>query len=286
MTVTTIISLGLMASIWLIVLSIGTRASFQEALYVFRRPGMLLRACMAIFVIVPACAIALGLFFPLSPYMKVALITLAVSPMPPVLLVKQRKTEAATDYIIGLLVAVSVVALVATPLLVYVASLLLAVPASIAPGAVARILLLSIGLPLALGMLLKRAAPSLCERAQRAAFLLGFALLIAGIILILVSSWRMIVAIVGNGSVMAIVALVSASLLAGHLLAGPGSTHARALALAAASRHPGVALAIANANFPGQRAPIVAAILLFLLVNAVVTGVYMALLRQSGGRGD
>ena len=50
-------------------------------------------------------------------------------------------------------------------------------------------------------------------------------------------------------------------------------------ALAAASRHPGVALTIAEMNYPDQTKSITAAVLLFLLVTAFVPAAYVRWIR-------
>jgi len=54
------------------------------------------------------------------------------------------------------------------------------------------------------------------------------------------------------------------------LLGGPEPEHRTALAFATASRHPGIAVAIAVANRPEQKLTM-AAVLLYLLVNIVVS---------------
>jgi BASS family bile acid:Na+ symporter len=78
------------------------------------------------------------------------------------------------------------------------------------------------------------------------------------------------VSLVGDGTLLATAAVVVAGLLAGHWLGGPDPDDRTALAIASSMRHPGVALTIARLNFPEE--PLVpAAVLLFLLMNVVVT---------------
>lgn len=68
-------------------------------------------------------------------------------------------------------------------------------------------------------------------------------------------------------------------LLAGHWLGGPDPDDRTALAIASSTRHPGVALAIAQLNFPEEtRMP--AVLSLFLLVNALETLPYGAWRRR------
>jgi BASS family bile acid:Na+ symporter len=68
-------------------------------------------------------------------------------------------------------------------------------------------------------------------------------------------------------------------LVVGHLLGGPGAAERMVLALATASRHPGISVAIAAAAFPQQRL-VGAAVGLYLLVSALASGVYLALVRR------
>ena len=55
----------------------------------------------------------------------------------------------------------------------------------------------------------------------------------------------------------------------GHTLGGPIADNRTALALATGTRHPGVAMAIASATFPEEKA-VVAVVILHLLVSAIV----------------
>jgi bile acid:Na+ symporter, BASS family len=76
---------------------------------------------------------------------------------------------------------------------------------------------------------------------------------------------------------MVVFALVG--LAAGHVLGGPDTPPRSVLALSTATRHPGIAIAIAAVNFPDQRlAP--AAMLLYLLVSALVAKPYLVWLKR------
>jgi BASS family bile acid:Na+ symporter len=79
--------------------------------------------------------------------------------------------------------------------------------------------------------------------------------------------------------VLALAAFVAIGLVAGHLLGGPDPGDRMVLALATASRHPGVALAIAAANFP-QESRVMGAILLYFLISLIVEVAYLAWRRR------
>jgi BASS family bile acid:Na+ symporter len=265
----------LILSIWLIVLSLGARTTPRDAFYVIRNPRLLAPAMAAIFIIVPAFAVLLCRAFALAPEIKLAIVALTVSPTPPILPLKQARVGSANEYAIGLLVAAAIVSLVATPLLLAVAASILGANAAISLAPIARTMLVSIGLPLAAGMALKALAPRLAPMVQRYALVAGAGLLLIGLVFLLVHSGKNILALVGNGALASIVAVVAVGLLVGHLLGGGRGADRGALALAAATRHPGLALAIARLNYPDQLQGAMAAILLFVLVNLIVTAPYV-----------
>jgi BASS family bile acid:Na+ symporter len=282
MTVDALIRLGLLVSIWLIVLSLGARASVGDALSVVRRPVALLRALAAMFIVVPAFAVFLARATPLSTAIKFAIVAMSVAPVPPVLPYKQMKAGGLGEYAVGLLVAASLASIVLTPLFVEVAARLLGAEATVSVGKVARTLLLSIAAPLAAGMLLRagseRAAAAVRDLAQR----VGTLVLLVMFVVMVVAAWRDILSLLGGGAALAIAATVGVGLLAGHLLGARGD--GGALALAASTRHPGVALAIAESSYPDERKMLTAAILLYLLITLIVTAPYVRWARARSAR--
>jgi BASS family bile acid:Na+ symporter len=98
--------------------------------------------------------------------------------------------------------------------------------------------------------------------------------LVACIILVWISAAPAIWALIGNGTVIALTAFVLVGLAVGHLFGGPGPQNRTALAIATATRHPGVALLLAQANFPGEK-QVAPAVLLYLFVNAVLVIPYL-----------
>jgi BASS family bile acid:Na+ symporter len=272
-TLDSLVRLGLLVSIWLIVLSLGARATPANAVFVLRRPGALARVLGAMFVATPAFALLLAATTPVPGAIKFAIVAMSVGPVPPVLPYKQMKARGEEAYAIGILVAASLASIVLTPPLVTVAARLLGAHGMIGAAQVARTLLLSIGLPLAAGMVLRaasgRAAQAVSTLAQRA----GSLLLLVVFAVMVIAAGPQILSLLGNGAVLAIAATVAFGLLVGHLLAG--ARHRAALALAAATRHPGVALAIAEMSYPDERKPITAAILLYLLITLLVSAPYV-----------
>jgi BASS family bile acid:Na+ symporter len=204
------------------------------------------------FVVMPLFAAALASAFDLHPAVKIALVALAVSPIPPLLPKKEMRAGAESSFAIGLLVAAALLSIVFTPLAVDLLGKAFGTPALISPAAITRLVLLTVIVPLGVGMLVRRAAPTFAERAAKPIVLAATALLVASVIPILFTAWPAIESLIGNGTLAAIAAFVLVGLAAGHLLGGPDPEDRTVQALSTASRHPGIAMAIASANFPEQ----------------------------------
>ena len=115
MTLADIISLTLKVSIILTVFSFALQATFADATYLFRHPGKLFRAVLSMNVVTLVAAALLVGLFDLNPAVKIALVALAVSPVPPFLPKKQFKAGGSSEYTIGVLTAAALLAIVTVP---------------------------------------------------------------------------------------------------------------------------------------------------------------------------
>ena len=98
--------------------------------------------------------------------------------------------------------------------------------------------------------------------------------MLVGAVCILAVTYRGAWALIGDGTLLAFAVFILVGLLVGHLLGGPDPDSRVVLALSTACRHPALALAIAGANFPSERR-VLAAILLYLVLNALLTIPYV-----------
>ena len=265
------------ASVILLVFALGLRATFADATSFFRDflrpPHRLVRALAAMYIIVPAVAVSVALAMDLAKPVRAALVAMAVAPIPPILPRKQIKLGGTSDYIFGLLVAVSVASVVMVPIAVWLLGLAFGRDASFGPEAVAKLIGMTILLPLGVGLTVARFAPAIALRAAPLAAGLGNALLLAGAVPLLIGLWPVLVSIAGGATIPAMLAVVGTGLAAGHWVGGPAPDERAALALASAMRHPGIALAIATLNVP-EEPRIPAAILLYLLTAMLATFLY------------
>ena len=279
MSLQTLILILLKASILLTVFAIGLRASARDATFLFRRPGKFLRAFVALAVLMPLLAVALVLLFDLNRAVEIALIALAISPIPPILPNKLTKTGATESYAIGLLVAAGLLAIIFVPAAIVILDQVFKAPLQMTLWSVASLVFMTIVLPLGLGIAVNRLAPTLAERLVSPISKIGgigLLLCVAGILFSMASAiWTL----TGNGTLLAIAAFVLGGLAIGHLLGGPEPENRAALAMATASRHPGIAIALAVANFPKEKLAM-AAVLLYLLVNALISIPYLMWIKR------
>ncbi len=273
MTLQTFIPLALKASILLNVFAIGLRASLQDATYLFRRPGQLVRALLAMNLLMPLFAVALAVLFDLNPAVKIALVALSVSPIPPVLPIKMMKAGGTKSYSIGVLVAAGLLAILFVPAAMEVLQRVFGVPLQMTVASIAALILKTVLLPLALGIVLHSFVPALAERLAKPISQVGSVGVLGCGLIILFTAAPHILALIGSGTLIALAAFVLVGLAIGHWLGGPEAENRTALAFSTAFRHPGIAIALAHANFPQQKLAM-AAVLLYLLINTIVAVPY------------
>jgi bile acid:Na+ symporter, BASS family len=284
MTIAHLVLLAELLSSVLIVFGFGLRSTVRDATSLFRHPLLLARALLATSVLMPLFAASIVAVFSLRPAIGIALIALAVSPVPPILPDQQLKLVAQQDYVFGLFGASSLLAIVLAPLTVVLIGVVFAREVRIAPSAIAATVGVTVLVPFSLGMIVRRLRPAFAERVSPRVGQFGMWLLFVAAIPILITEWPAMISLIGNGTLIALVTFTGVGLAAGHLLGGPDAGHRTVLALGSASRHPGVALTIATEIFPDQEL-VAPALLLSLLVGAIASAPY-ALWRRTLQRGS
>lgn len=278
-----IIPLLVTLSLALLVLASGLRSSRGQFLYVLLRPRLLVRALIAIDIVPLFAAITIIAFFPaLSHTSKAAILLMAISPVPPLVPGKALKFGGRAEYVYGLQNAMALLAIATVPLLGALIARLYGSAALFPISVVARNVLLGLVLPLGIGLVLGRwIAPALSQRAAPWVSKLASLLLVIAFVPMIIGSWRQMMALVGDGTVMAIIAIVTTAILVGHFL-GDRRVDRPTLAFSSAMRHPGIALALAGTN---RADPAVSAgVLLFLLVGLVAMVPYQVAVRISARR--
>jgi bile acid:Na+ symporter, BASS family len=270
MTAAQWLGLALQASIMLTVLGLGLTASQQDATYLLRRPKLLARAVLSMNIAMPIIAAMIATTFALPLEVKVALVALAVSPVPPIIQKKQISAGGRKEYVIGLLVAMSLLAIVLVPLTVLILDEIFGRAARITPASVAKIVLLTVLAPLLVGLLIRHWVPA-AEKAAGTIIAIAGILLVVGVVLLLYGLWPITRTYIGDSVVAMLAALAAIGLAVGHILGGPLAGDRTALAMSTSSRHPAVALAIATSGTVSEPKPELAIILLYLVVATFIS---------------
>jgi len=270
MTKQQVILLALQASILTTVFTFGLQATIHDVLYIVRRPSLLTRSLLAMMVIMPSVAVALAQVFDLPHAVEIALVALAISPIPPLLPGKEEKAGGDTRYGLGLMAIAGVLSIATVPLSVNLVGRYIGRPLTIAASAIPKIMLMSIVLPLALGLAVRALWPAVAVRLVKPVGLIAKVLLVIGAVGLMIGATGPMLAMVGDGALVAMIAVVILGLAVGHFLGGPEAGHRVVLALSTATRHPAIALAVAKANFPDEPR-LGPTILLYLLVSAIVS---------------
>jgi BASS family bile acid:Na+ symporter len=266
----TILTLVLVLGVVLIVLAIGLRARPRDSLGLLRDPGLAGRALTAMFVLQPAFVLLVVWLLDLQKGVGAALLAFTVAPVLPPWAKKGYALGASSDYVLGLEVLATVASLVAVPVMIVIVYRVFGVQTELDPWSVELMLLVTIGLPLAVGMGAARFWPAPAPRLAFLADRAGSVLLLVGGVILLVARGRQILAIVGQGTIVVSAVVIGFGLLVGHLLWGPGPGNRGALASATVSRHPGVALLLGSSALPEHAPAVVGAVLLYLIASMLV----------------
>lgn len=280
MTLAEIVVLILKTSIAVLVFTVGLGTPPHELTALLRRPGQLVRSLVSMNLAMLVLAVAIALLFPLEPSVKVVLIALALSPVPPVLPKKLMKAGGGHEYVMALLFSASVFAILWIPFAGEVLDRIFPADFDIPPAAVAKLVSMTVLGPTLAGVVVHALAPRLAARLEGPLGKVGLLLLLAAAGLLLARAAPVVLQQIGDGTLLAIVSFVVLGLIVGHLIGGPAPGDRSVLALATACRHPAVAMGISRLAFPAEKA-IAGAVLLYLIVNVIVCLPYIAWRRKA-----
>jgi BASS family bile acid:Na+ symporter len=268
-----LVMLGLQVSIVCTVFGYGLKTTTADLLDIARRPALLVRSVTCVLVIVPALAYVLTRVFEIRHEVEVALVALAISPVPPLLPMKEMKAGGRISYGLGLLALLALLSVVTVPLAIEILGRLFNRPLAMDPFTVARLAFITVLGPLIAGVVVRARAPLVAERIAPGLSLGAKLLLVTAAIALLGGVWRSVWEATGQGAVVAMTVFIVGSLAVGHLLGGPERETSLVLGMSCACRHPAIAFAIASANFPDQRFG--GAIILYLLLGLVIGAPYV-----------
>jgi bile acid:Na+ symporter, BASS family len=281
MTFADLIPIAIKLSIVLLVFSLGLRADWRDATSLFRRPRLLARSILAMAILMIAFVVAIASVFDLRPAIKIAILALAVSPVPPLLPNRQQMAGGSGSYAIGLVVAAALIAIVSMPFFVAVLGVYFDAETHMAFRQVAAIVAVSVIAPLAAGMFVRYVAPEFAERIVKPVSILANVLLVVAALIVLFNLSEAIWGMIGHGVLVVLALFTLVGIAIGHFLGGPNPDDRTVLALATGIRHPGLAMAIASVNFPDQKAAVLAVVVCHVLVGLVLSIPYLIWRKRS-----
>ena len=261
--------LVIVVSVVLSAMALAMRARAADMLYLVRHPGLALRAIVSMYVVVPLVVLAIIWLVQPPPGVQLALLVLSLSPVPPLLPKKQLKSGGEGAYIIALLVSAAVISLVLMPLGLPMLGGAFGREFPVSTSGIAKTLAITVLAPMLLGLVAQKLLGAHAERASGLVARIGLLLLLAGgggaLVILGPKLWQAI----GGGTLLAMALVIIAGLAAGYLLGGPARSTRAALALASATRHPGVAMGVIGSGFPDAKLAILA-VLMFVLLNVIL----------------
>jgi len=254
------------------VASVGLSARPRDLTAIYRHPQLLLRGLVAVNLVVPIVALAMVLILPIEPVVRAGIFTMAVSPLAVFAPGKMSKAGAKASEVISLYAALILAAFIIVPVTLAIVALLIPRAPIVTVAMLARPLGLLVFIPLLVGLAVGSLLPAMAKRLAPIANGLGTTAVFVALAIVVVQFADRLPGLVGDGTLLAIVTVIVSGLAAGHLLGGRDAAHRSALAVAAVTRHPGIAVTIVNQNYHDGRA--VLAILLFLLTSMVIVAIY------------
>ena len=277
------IKLLAVSSVFLLVVSIGLQARFGSVFRVFsdaQDRQKILGALAAMFLAVPLVAyLAVRMGVP-GPTAGAVILALSIAPIAPILPRKQLKFGGDTDWVTAFQVTGTLLSLVLAPVYLGLLSRAFGLEMDAPMSSMMTILGMTVFVPLLIGMGLRQASPELASRLVRPLGLAGTVILAGVALLILVGMWPALVAAASTLALPVYLVVAISGVILGHLFVRGDVSDKVPSAQAAVSRHPGVALTLAGAALGGTQPELLANLLLFVLVAAVVLAAYQFMVRS------
>jgi BASS family bile acid:Na+ symporter len=255
------------ATVFVVMFEVGLDLVPGEFLWIWRRPNLMLRALLAVFVVMPIIAIGVARALQLPRMAEVGTVVMAIAPGAPIALRRSLAAGGDRAFAPGLQVTVALLAVITMPLSVTVLDALYAAGASISPWQLLKQVWFAQFLPLVIGIAVGQLRGRWAEWLRPRLAKVAQGLLVALVLLALFAFWGMMVA-AGPRVAIAIALITTAALVVGHALGGPEPATRTAVAISTAARNPGLALLAAALN---SAAPGIKITILTYLVVAGLT---------------
>jgi bile acid:Na+ symporter, BASS family len=250
--------INILAAITLIemMLTIGLGVTLSDVLRVGRSWGLVVRAVLANYILVPAAAVGLWLLFHTNPMVAAGFLVAAVCPGAPYGPPLTAMAKGNVPVSVGLMVILAASSAIFAPLLLQFLLPWMAGDTPLKINAVKMVgtLLGAQLLPLCVGLLVRRQHPALAARLRRPAGMLSAMLNLLLLTVIVFVQFRAL-AEIRLISYAGMLSLLIATMLAGVLVGGGRTSENRkGMVIMTSVRNVGVSLVIVTGSFPGTAA--------------------------------
>lgn len=266
-----VVSQLLKVSITALVLGLGMRGVQRDLRALIGNPSVVVRILVARALLIPLVVMTTLSALGAAPQAKIGLMLLAISPASPMLWSRRGDASERAELAIATSTLEILISIFAVPCWLAVLSRWLMVNTSIEPIAVIQLVAVLFLLPLAIGAALRLVAPRLMDRAS-AAVLLASQMLLAIALVAFVVDELATMRQLGVRFDLLVASVAAATLGAAHMAASRIGTNRSALALACVTRHPALALLVAQGNFPDDL--VLPAVVMSFIIGALVSFSY------------
>ncbi|HQR25034.1 MAG TPA: hypothetical protein PK163_09625 [Steroidobacteraceae bacterium] len=255
-----------LATVFTIMLDVGLGIVPGEFLWLWKRPGLMLRALFAVLVAVPAIALAVARLLDLPRAAEVGLVVMAISPGAPVALQRSLSAGGHRAFAPGLQLTIALLAVVSMPLSIAALDYVYGGTASVGPWQLMQQVSVAQLLPIGLGVSIGTCAPAAAAWLKpRLHDTWRVLIILFALMAVMALSGAMVRA--GPVVAAAVIATTLGAIAVGHGLGGPEANTRTAVAISTSARNPGLALLVVAVN--GAPAGVKVTVMSYMLVSAL-----------------
>jgi predicted Na+-dependent transporter len=255
-----------------LMLSAGMEINREHLMAALKDFGLIGRALLANFILIPLVGVGLARLFHLEGYIAVGFLLMAIAPGVPFLVrAAGRQPGGSLGFAAALAFIMPALSIITIPL---TAPLVLPADAAANVPAVqlATTLIIFQLVPLLIGLVIADRAPALAAKLQRPLTLVFFLAVLALLVILWPKLVEAVTSVYGSHALWATLVIVLVSMAIGWILGGPSQANRRTLGIATALRNIGTCAVIAIASFADTLAG--PTVLAYFLVQFIVTVIF------------
>jgi len=262
-----------------LMLSAGLEINREHLVAALKNYGLLGRALLANFIIVPLFGVVIARVFHLDEYVAIGVLLMAIARGVPFLVRAAGRKPGGS---LGLATALAFIMPALSILTIPLTARLIFPPDAQAHVPFVQLVVTLVGfqlVPLLIGLLIADRAPTIAAKLQRPLLLLFAVAVVVLLVALGPTLLKAVASVFGSRGILAMLAIVLLSLLTGWILGGPTEEYRRTLSIATCLRNIGACAVIATASFPDTL--VAPTVLTYLLIQFLVSALFGVYLKRS-----